>query len=76
MNFDSTADDGNSLAASLWHKGGFKTRPYKLRDCDVLPVRVCGTLVICDCPDHKGERGEQTEFAPPLANHARPKPRL
>jgi hypothetical protein len=29
---------GNSLAASLWHKGGFKTRPYKLRDRDVLPV--------------------------------------
>src|ERR1700737_4529444 len=38
-NFDSAADDGNSLAASLWHKGGFKTRPYKLRDRDVLPVR-------------------------------------
>src|SRR3984893_14685154 len=29
----------SSLAASLWHKGGFKTRPYKLRDRDVLPVR-------------------------------------
>src|ERR1700736_1002646 len=39
MNFDSTADDGSSLAASLWHKGGFKPRPYKLRDRDVLPVR-------------------------------------
>src|SRR3984893_6709478 len=39
MNFDSAADDGHSLAASLWHKGGFKTRPYKLRDRDVLSVR-------------------------------------
>ncbi len=39
MNFDCAADDGNSLAASLLRKGGFKTRPYKLRDRDVLSVR-------------------------------------
>src|ERR1700736_2315465 len=30
---------GNSLAANLWHKGGFQTRPYKLRDRDMLPFR-------------------------------------
>src|ERR1700730_3212541 len=49
------ADDGNSLAASLWHKGGFKTRPYKLRDCEALPVRGLRTLVICDRPALSGE---------------------
>src|SRR6202011_6030784 len=37
-NFDCAADDGNSLAARLGHKGGFKTRPYKLRALDVPPV--------------------------------------
>src|ERR1700730_1033922 len=57
MNFDSTADDGNSLATSLWHKGGFKTRPYKLRDCDVLPVRGLRDACHMRSPCLKGEGG-------------------
>src|ERR1700730_7853855 len=44
-NFNRAVDDGNSLAASLWHKGGFKPRPFGTAMC--FPSGVCGTLVIC-----------------------------
>jgi len=27
------ADHGNSVAASMWHAGGFETRHYKRPDC-------------------------------------------
>src|ERR1700736_757272 len=51
------ADDGNSLAASLWHKGGFQTRPYKVRDRDVLPVRGLRDACHMRLPCLKGEAG-------------------
>jgi hypothetical protein len=58
--FDCAADDGNSLAASLWHKGGLQTRPYKLRDRDVLPVRglrdACHMRLPCEIGCRSGMR--------------------
>jgi hypothetical protein len=42
------------LAASLWHKGGFKTRPYKLRERDALPVRGLRDACHSDCPRNDG----------------------
>jgi hypothetical protein len=37
-NFQFAADHGNSVAASMWHEGGFETRPYKRPDCAMPPV--------------------------------------
>src|ERR1700737_3909737 len=69
INFDSTADDGNSLAASLWHKGGFKTRPYKLRDRDVLPVR--GSLLAHGAGDENLGRAFRAGWRAALEQEAR-----
>ena len=37
-NFQFAADPGNSVAASMWHEGGFETRPYKRPACAMPPV--------------------------------------